>query len=127
MAQVECWFRGGRPHTAKRVDDRSSAYRIWSFAGDESRADVNSTFLQPFVAYTTQQATTFTLSSESTHNWTTDEWSVPIIGQVSHVLKLGSQPVNVGAGVIRWVETPESGPDGRGARATLIFLFPAGQ
>jgi hypothetical protein len=26
---------------------------IWSFAGDDRRADVNATFLQPFLSYTT--------------------------------------------------------------------------
>jgi hypothetical protein len=42
------------------------ADHIWSLAGDGDRADVNATFLQPFVAYTTPTAWTFTLNSEST-------------------------------------------------------------
>jgi hypothetical protein len=103
------------------------ANHVWSFAGDSNRADVNSTFLQPFLSYTTQQATTFTLSTESTYDWSARKWTVPIIGQVSQVLKIGDQPISVGAGVIRWLETPVSGPEGWGARATLTFLFPTGK
>jgi hypothetical protein len=30
------------------------ANHLWSFAGTHSRADVNATFLQPFISYTTK-------------------------------------------------------------------------
>jgi len=40
------------------------ANQIWSFAGDPGRADVNLTFLQPFISYTTKDAWTYTLNSE---------------------------------------------------------------
>jgi len=53
------------------------ANHIWSYAGDADRADVNSTFLQPFIAYTTKDAWTYTLNSESTYDWVADQWSVP--------------------------------------------------
>jgi hypothetical protein len=47
---------------------------IWSFAGDDftggaSRNDVNATFLQPFVAYTTANAVTYTVNLEASANW----------------------------------------------------------
>jgi hypothetical protein len=32
------------------------ANHIWSFAGDDARSDVNATFLQPFISYTTPDA-----------------------------------------------------------------------
>ncbi len=32
------------------------ANHIWSFAGESNRADVNATFMQPFVSYTTKKA-----------------------------------------------------------------------
>ncbi|MCK7494505.1 MAG: hypothetical protein MZW92_27560 [Comamonadaceae bacterium] len=32
---------------------------IWSFAGDDDRADVSATFLQPFLSYTTKTYTSF--------------------------------------------------------------------
>jgi hypothetical protein len=51
---------------------------LWSFAGDDDRADVSSTFIQPFISYTTKDAWTITLNSESTYDWTAEAWSVPI-------------------------------------------------
>jgi hypothetical protein len=39
---------------------------IWSFAGSDDRQDVSTSFLQPFLSYTTPQAWTFTLQTEST-------------------------------------------------------------
>jgi hypothetical protein len=42
------------------------ANHIWSFAGESDRSNVSATFLQPFVSYTTKDAWTFTLNTEST-------------------------------------------------------------
>jgi hypothetical protein len=42
------------------------AHHLWSFAGDADRADLEQTFLQPVIAYTTAQAWTFTLQGEDT-------------------------------------------------------------
>jgi len=103
------------------------ANHIWSFTGESRRKDVNATFLQPFAAYTTKDAWTFTLNTESTYDWIADEWSVPINFIISKLLKLGTQPVSIGAGVRYWAESPVGGPEGFGARATLTFLFPTQQ
>ncbi|WP_088703580.1 hypothetical protein [Rhizobium sp. R693] len=100
------------------------ANHIWSFAGQSNRDDISSTFLQPFVAYTTPEAWTFTLNTESTYDWEHNEWSVPVNFQVSKVLKFGEQPVSLAAGARYWVESPEGGPDGWGFRVVLTFLFP---
>lgn len=100
------------------------ANHIWSFAGDQNRADVNGTFLQPFMSYTTPDAWTFTLNSESTYDWRTNQWSVPINAVVSKVTKVGAQLISIGAGVRYWAETPDSGPEGWGARVVLTLLFP---
>ena len=50
---------------------------VWSFAGDSDRTDVSSTFLQPFLTYTTKKQTTFTLNTESTYDWDRSQWTVP--------------------------------------------------
>ena len=39
---------------------------IWDVAGDDKRADINNTFLQPFISYTTPTAWTYALQTEST-------------------------------------------------------------
>jgi hypothetical protein len=100
------------------------ANHIWSFAGDSDRSDISSTFLQPFVSYTTKDAWTFGVNTESTYNWETEEWSVPINFTVAKLVKFDKQPVSFTAGVRYWAESPESGPDGLGFRGVVTFLFP---
>jgi hypothetical protein len=74
------------------------ANHIWSVGGSDTRPDVSATFLQPFVSYTTRRATTFTLNTESTYDWKSEQWSVPINLQVSQLVRLGKQPVSFGIG-----------------------------
>jgi len=100
------------------------ANHIWSFAGDSDRSDVSSTFLQPFVSYTTHNAWTFGVNTESTYNWETEEWSVPLNFTVGKLTKIGHQPVSFTAGIRYWAESPDSGPDGLGFRGVVTFLFP---
>ncbi len=63
------------------------ANHAWSFAGESDRPDVNNTFIQPFVAYTWPSAWTLSMQSESTYNWKTEKWSVPINVAVSKLVK----------------------------------------
>lgn len=100
------------------------ANHIWSVAGKSDRPDVNATFLQPFISYSTPNAWTFTLDTESTYNWDADQWSVPINFQVSKLVKIGTQPMSISAGARYWAAAPENGPNGWGARVGLTFLFP---
>ncbi|GGP23008.1 transporter [Silvimonas iriomotensis] len=100
------------------------ANHIWSFAGQSDRPEVNSTFLQPFLAYTTKDAWTYTLNTESTYDWTHRQWSVPINGMVSKLVKFGNQPVSLGGGVRYWAASPDSGAHGWGLRAVVTLLFP---
>lgn len=100
------------------------ANHIWSFAGSDERNDVSSTFLQPFLSYTTKDAWTFTLNTESTYDWKADEWSVPINFNVSKLFTVDKQPISLGAGLRYWAAAPDNGPEGLGFRVTLTFLFP---
>ncbi|WP_254443172.1 transporter [Ruegeria atlantica] len=59
---------------------------IWDIDSD---TDINQTFLQPFISYTNSNAWTFTLNTESTYSWETDQWSVPINGVVTKVPNSG--------------------------------------
>ena len=97
---------------------------VWSYAGDDNRSDVNSTFLQPFLSYTTDDAWTFTLNSESTYDWTSDEWSVPINAMVAKLVTIDKQPISFQAGVRYYAASSDNGPEGFGARAAVTFLFP---
>ena len=100
------------------------AYHNWSFAGDADRADVDQTFLQPVLAYTTSQAWTFTLQGEDTYDWETGEWLAPVNFLVSKIVKVGGQPVSIVGGVRYWMDFPDTGPHGFGARLGMTFLFP---
>lgn len=100
------------------------ANHIWSFAGQDDRADVNSTFLQPFLSYTTHDAWTFTLNTESTYDWEGDQWSVPVNVMVGKLVKFDQQPVSFTAGLRYWADAPENGPEGLGFRFVVTFLFP---
>jgi hypothetical protein len=95
-----------------------------SFAGDNARGDINATFLQPFVSYTTPDAWTFTLQTESTYDWESEQWNFPVVGVASKVTKIGDQLVSIGGGVRYYVDSPDAGPEGWGARVVITLLFP---
>ncbi|MBB4122434.1 hypothetical protein GGR30_002366 [Martelella radicis] len=100
------------------------ANHIWSFAGDDARRDVNATFLQPFLTYTTESAWSFGLNTETTYDWLADSWAVPVNATVGKLVVLGDQPVNFQVGLRYWAESPAGGPGGFGARFVMNFVFP---
>jgi len=97
---------------------------IVSFAGDGNRSDINATFLQPFVSYTTPDAWTFTLQTESTYDWEGEQWSIPVSTVATKVTTIGGQLVSIGGGVRYYVDSPEAGPEGWGVRIVFSLLFP---
>jgi hypothetical protein len=98
------------------------ANHIWSFAGD--RDEVSTTFLQPFLTYTTPAAWSFTANSESTYDWESDQSSVPLNLVVSKVTKFGSQLVSLQAGARYYIDSTDGGPEGWGLRLGLTLLYP---
>jgi hypothetical protein len=99
------------------------ANQIWSFAGQQDREEVNATFLQPFVSFTTRTYTTFSVNTESTYDWHTDESTVPMNFAVQQLLKIHGQPIAFQFGYRYYVEKPDGGPDW-GLRFAVTFLFP---
>jgi hypothetical protein len=100
------------------------ANHIWSVAGKSNRVPVNSTFLQPFLAYTTKDAWTYSLNTESTYDWRTNQWAVPIHATVAKLVRFGKHPVSFGGGMRCWATTPAGGPKGCGLRLVITPLFP---
>jgi len=96
---------------------------IWSFAGEDGRADVNRTFLQPFASYTTKTFTSLGLNTESTYDWEAEQWTVPINLFVQQLLKVGKQPISLQLGGRYYAEGPSGAPEW-GLRFQLSFLFP---
>lgn len=97
---------------------------VESFAGDDDRADVSATFIQPFLTYITKTKTTFALNTESTYDWEAEEWSVPLNFNVLQLLKIRNQIIQIGVGARYWADAPENAAEGWGARVQLTFLFP---
>ena len=100
------------------------ANHIWSFAEDDN-AKISNTFIQPFLNYTTPTAVSYVVNSESTYNWETEEWAVPINFMVSKVIKVGTQIISVQGGARYWaISDSDLTPEGWGARFALTFIFP---
>ena len=97
---------------------------VWSFAGDQDRSDVSSTFIQPFIAYAASGGWTYTLNTESSYDWIAEQWSVPVNFQIAKLTKFGEQPVQLLGGVRYWAESPDSGPHGWGGRMAITFILP---
>ncbi len=97
---------------------------IWSAGGDDNRSDISTTFLQPFVSYTTPDSWTFSLSSEASYNWTSEDWAVPVNAGVSKLTRIGNQPVSIFGGLRYHVESSRTGPEGFGFRFGMTLLFP---
>jgi len=99
---------------------------IWSFAGSDRTSEISNTFMQPFVAYSTYNGYTFSLNTETSYNWTSDEWTVPINMSVSKLTAIGNQPVSLQLGGRWWAVSPTAGPEDFGLRFGITFLFPSG-
>lgn len=104
------------------------ANHIWSFAGDPARQDVSATFLQPFLAYTTRRAMTFSINSESTYDWIGKKWTVPVNFTVAQLLKPRTVfglpfPIQLQGGFRYYLWKPGNGPD-FGVRFSIVALFP---
>jgi len=96
---------------------------LWDVAGDDNRASVNATFVQPFVSYILPTKTTLTLNTETTYDWTNGQWTVPLNFQISQLFKIGDQPMQAFFGARYYAEKPAGGPEW-GIRMGLTFLFP---
>lgn len=99
------------------------ANHIWRVAGSHGDPNVNASYMQPFVAYTWPTATTLTLNTESTYDWTAKQWTTPLNLMLSQVFKIGEQPVSFQIGGRYYAESPAQGPTW-GLRFNLTFLFP---
>jgi hypothetical protein len=99
---------------------------LWDIAGDDDAEDVNLTFMQPFLAYTTKTQTTFSLNTESFYNHEADsgdEWTVPINVTAGQIVKLGDQLTQFTVGYRYYAETPSGGPD-YGIKLQMTLLYP---
>ncbi|MDX1761051.1 MAG: hypothetical protein R3218_02730 [Christiangramia sp.] len=98
------------------------ANHIWSAAGDDDRADVNATFLQPFIAKNFTGGYALALNTELTQNWDFDATSGTINLVGSKVISLGSQLAQVALGPR--IPYGNANTAEWGFRAAFTLLFP---
>jgi hypothetical protein len=82
-------------------------------------------FIQPFIAYTTKSAVTFTLQSQSTYNWEAapdQRWTVPVNFLVSKLTRLGPFPFSIQGGGGYYAARPDVGPKWRFQLAFIVLL-----
>lgn len=96
---------------------------IWSFAGREDHQRVSTSFMQPFLAYNWPDTTSLGLNTETSYDWTHNQWTVPINLTVGHLFKFGPQRVQFQIGGKYYAESAQ-GPQW-GVRFTTTLLFPA--
>ncbi|HKX99288.1 MAG TPA: hypothetical protein VJL86_06195 [Steroidobacteraceae bacterium] len=94
-----------------------------SVAGDDDRADVNSMFLQPFLAKALGKGRTLTANFESTYDFDAEQWNAPFNLTFSEVTKIGNQRLSFAFGARYYLETPDGGADW-GLRFVVTLLYP---
>jgi hypothetical protein len=98
---------------------------IWSFAGDESRSDVNFMTLQPFINYNFPKFY-LTFSPIISANWKADsdnKWTVPLGLGAGKLVKLGGKlPLNLNANYFYNVVSPTFGPTSQLRIAAVVLL-----
>lgn len=96
---------------------------IRSFAGENSRGDVNVTLLQPFVTYAFAKGQTVTFQTESTYDWENTQWTVPLGFFYTKVTKIGPQLLSFSGGPRYYAVGADGVPDW-GLRVSVALLFP---
>lgn len=99
---------------------------LWSFAGEDARADVNQSLIEPFLNYNLPKGWYLITDLIITANWEApsgQRWTVPLGGGVGKLFKIGSQAMNARVEAYYNIEKPDAAPDWQWG-FTIQFLFP---
>ena len=94
--------------------------QLWNVGG---QADISSMFIQPFLAKGLGKGRTLSVNAESTYDWNSKKWTVPINVAYSKVSKWGSQLVSNQVGAGWYATSPSGGPEWQ-LRYMMVLLFP---
>lgn len=100
------------------------ANHIWSVAGSNNRADVNNTFLQPFLARNFKGGYSLTLNTELTQNWDADATSGSLHLVGAKVFTIGKQLTQFAIGPR--IPYGNANTSDWGFRTMIVLLFPKG-
>lgn len=97
------------------------ANQLWDTSGP---ADINSTYVQPFVSKSLGAGRTLVFNIETSYDWANEQWTIPFNLGYSKVSRFGHQLVSNYIGLKLYADTPyDNGPDW-GLRYVFTLLFP---
>jgi hypothetical protein len=99
---------------------------MWSVAGSSDRADINSFFAQPFLAYGFTGGLTLGVSSENLYDWKSKMLVSGMVAlNMSQIFKIaGSQIAQIQLSPTFYYGNANVQKPSMGMRTTLAFLFP---
>jgi hypothetical protein len=100
--------------------------QLWSFAGDDDRANVNQMLIEPFINYNLDNGWYLISDLIATVNWNAREnnkWTIPLGGGVGKLFKIGNLPINARVEAYYNIERPDGAPDWQTV-FTFQMLFP---
>lgn len=100
--------------------------QLWSFAGDDDRANVSQLLVEPFINYNLENGWFLITDMVMTANWeavSSNQWTVPLGGGVGRVFKVGDQPINSRLEAYYNAVQPDGAPEWN-ITFTWQFLFP---
>jgi hypothetical protein len=101
---------------------------VWSVAGNSSMPDVNQFLLQYFINYSLPKGWILTWQPAITADWNAPDnyrWVVPLGGGIGRIMRLGTQPVNIGLQFYGNALHPPGGSSWA-MKMQIAFLFPTG-
>ena len=100
------------------------ASHLASFAGDQHRAPVSLTSVEPQVSYTFENGWSVQTSPTISYDWTADAWTIPLGADVGSAFTVGSQAMSVLVGAYDLVKRPSDAPASI-VRVQLTVIFPS--
>jgi len=102
------------------------ASHLASFAGDQHRAHVSLTSVEPQVSYTFENGWSVQTSPTISYDWTADAWTIPLGADVGSAFTLGSLAMSVLVGAYDLVKRPSGAPASI-VRVQVTVMFPSGE
>ena len=97
---------------------------IKSYAGKDSRADISSTYINPFISTRFEGGWTLGTQLEHTIDHENDQDTGQVSVFLSKVTRIGNQMASIGVIPRYWYKDSTSSPEGFGIRLNLTLLFP---
>ncbi|WP_458758486.1 transporter [Afipia sp. TerB] len=82
------------------------ANQMWTFDG----SDINKSFIQPWVTYELQQGWSVSITSQTSYDWNTRQWTVPLNAGFAKLVNFGQQPVQIQFGGIYMLTASAGAP-----------------